>query len=369
MKRILMIGDANHYFNRKLTEHLKTSFTDLQIDFFSIVGLKSDNLPYDNTFDGSASQKDVLWILRLRGVYSLYSSLIFRKGLLLLLKTKKYDVIHLQSANHWIAGIVNSALGKAKLVVTIWGSDFLRASSYRLKKMKPIFQKAEAITFATEKISNDFDAVYSTKGKHKIVKFGLEVFKYIDTVRLSISKSEKITVTIGYNRHPAQQHIAVVKSLSKLSGDMKDKIKLVFPFTYGPLDQKYLQELISQLDESGIGYEFLNEFMDEEQVAVQCIKSDVMIQVQKTDAFSGSMQEYLYADNVIITGSWLPYEELKSNGVYFITVDEIHEIANQLERVLKNYKHIKVKCFENKEFLRDVSSWEANITKWKQLYE
>jgi hypothetical protein len=370
--RVLIVGDGNHYFNRKLVEHLKANFSNLTIDFFTTHPIPDINdIPYDKVYDASINIDALPFFLRLRGVLGQYVIYKFSNQFLKVINANNYDIVHLQNANFWVYRVLKHLkLKRIKVIVTIWGSDFYRASRRIRRKMKDIFDMAEKITFASAAISKDFDKVYSTGKKHEIVKFGLDLFDSIDRNRLAYKKSiDKKIVTIGYNRQPAQQHIKVIESLNNLSAGLKDKLKLIIPFTYGPKNEKYYKDIQNSLAKLNIEYEFLNNFITEDQLAYQRLKSDIMIQVQITDAFSGSMQEYMFADNAIITGSWLPYSELEEKGVKYITLDSIEEIPGRVTFLVENFDSFIETCNKNQKLLRDLSSWESNIQKWGRLYK
>jgi len=368
-----MIGDADHYFNRKLVEKLQEKYDDLQIDFFSIAPISNKyKLPYDNIYINSVERKNLSFLLRQRGIYSIYIYHFLNKSLTNILLKNKYNFIHLQSAQFWITKVFkNRNLNINNLIITIWGSDFYRASSWKIERMRALFKIANKITFASIKVSKDFDRVYNTINKHHIVRFGLDVFEYIDRIREKNPCKlihNKINVTIGYNRHPLQQHLFILKELNKLDQNLKDKIKLIIPFTYGPNNKNYLNKIKAILNIIDIEYEFIFDFMEEEVVAKRCLESDIMIQLQKTDAFSGSMQEYLYANNIVITGSWLPYDDIINEGLYFERINKIDELAEKLGIILTNLSFFFQKTINNPLKLAKISSWDQNIPKWYQLY-
>jgi hypothetical protein len=46
------------------------------------------------------------------------------------------------------------------------------------------------------------------------------------------------------------------------------------------------------------------------------------------------MQEFLYANNIIITGSWLPYEVFDNEGIQYVKIDDISELYLELKKVI-----------------------------------
>lgn len=364
--KILFVGNCNHYFNRKLVTELKKYNSELVIDFFSIEKPNYDSiLPYDNIYDFSIPKNDLNFLLRQRGIYSWYCYRSWNKNLKNILLQKKYDYVHLQSLTIWQLGIENF---HKNIILTIWGSDFLRLSSDKIKKFKPLIEHVAKITFATEEISEKFHDKFQTKKKHHIIRFGLNVFKEIDRLRADKPQRETVNITIGYNRHPAQQHLTILDEINKLDKSVVEKINLILPLTYGPYNKEYINEIKSKINQIGCTFTIYEEFLSEQQMAQLCLTSDIMIQLQTTDAFSGSMQEYMYANNIVITGKWLNYKLLRDSGVRFYEIDYIGELHNKLSTVICNYQNEKNQCKGNQSILFELSSWEANIAKWNNLY-
>ena len=363
-----MIGNANHYFNKKVVQKLKDE-SEITVDFFSLTSPDSKDLPYDHVFDASLKKKKTPFFLNLKGLKGILNNRYFALQLSSYLKNNPYDYIHFQSAVSWVPANVLLEY-KDRMIVTIWGSDFYRARKWYIYKMKALFHAARYITMASNKVSADVTKVYHSSDKHRIVRFGLDVFDQIDKFRNKISKStDKISITIGYNRHYAQQHLSILDALKGIKEDHIPLIKIILPFTYGPLDLNYKAELEERLNKLRVEYEFLMNYMSEEEVAVQCLKSDVMIQTQTTDAFSGSMQEYMYAENIVVTGDWLPYDDFKEAGVHYFTINKFKDLPDLMNTILNDFSKFKSALKGNAALLEELSSWKKNVKKWTQLYE
>ena len=109
--------------------------------------------------------------------------------------------------------------------------------------------------------------------------------------------------------------------------------------------------------------------MNGSEIALIRKATDIMIQVQTTDQFSGSMQEHLYAQNVVITGSWLPYKAMKNEGIYFEEIRNIAEITDLLPEIIRNCSTYESKTHQNTEIISNLSRWENNIQAWSKLYQ
>ncbi len=131
---------------------------------------------------------------------------------------------------------------------------------------------------------------------------------------------------------------------------------------------KYSESIIEVFQGSGIEHKILSTYLTDNEVAHLRNASDIMIQLQPTDQLSGAMQEHMFAENVVITGSWLPYQVLEDEGVYFRKVDTIPQINNDLLYCLKHLEEEQQKAKGNKEIIYSLSSWPVNIEKWNNLY-
>ena len=80
--------------------------------------------------------------------------------------------------------------------------------------------------------------------------------------------------------------------------------------TYG-LTAEYLNQIIDHLKKTGLSYIILSDFLTKKEVAKLRLITDIAINISISDAYSASVQEQIYAENIVITGNWLPYDYLK----------------------------------------------------------
>ena len=59
--------------------------------------------------------------------------------------------------------------------------------------------------------------------------------------------------------------------------------------------------------------------------------SNITLNIQETDAFSGSISESIMADNVVLVGDWLPYNIYEEWGVKIFKTD-LDEPRKQSDR-------------------------------------
>lgn len=356
-----MVGDCNHYFNKKLVSKLKDFNDDLVIDFFSFTQKSETYYPYNKiAYNFTHSSLKFLKID--------FSKIFLIYNLIKFLKKNKYDIIHFQSSQLWVAIMSLFFKFNSKLIISIWGSDFYRQS--KLKQFlfqKRFYKKADIITFTSSKTLNDFRNHFNIKKNFKIVRFGLDLLDVIEKERSLIKKDKnKINITIGYNSHPAQQHIRVLKSIARINKNLKSKINLILPFTYGPEDEDYISEIKNICFKNNLKVIFVNKHLSEIELARLRLSSHLMIQTQISDQFSGSMQEYLYAENIIIVGEWLEYPDLENSGINLIKIKSFDEINHLLTSILKNPEKFKDHSAITK--IKDISGWNKNLPLWNGLY-
>jgi uncharacterized protein with ACT and thioredoxin-like domain len=109
--------------------------------------------------------------------------------------------------------------------------------------------------------------------------------------------------------------------------------------------------------------------MPNEEVSQLRIASDIMIQLQTTDMLSASMLEHIYAKNIIITGSWLPYKDLREWGLVYHEVEEVMDIGQKLQNVLLNFDDFISEIKINRSILNQKYNKNEIISQWIDLYE
>lgn len=262
-----------------------------------------------------------------------------------------------------------------KYILYFWGSDFYRQSKRNLKLMKSLYKDAANICFETPKITEDFHKIIPQfKEKDYCLRFGLPILDEIDNIDAehinSFRKkfnipSNKTIIVIGYNGRKEQQHINVVKNLKQ---NIIDSSFIIFPWTYGDCGREYEELLEQEIIERKINYVFIKQFLtDEEIAALRCI-TDILIQVQTTDAFSASMLETLYAGKKVITGKWLPYDILYENGVTMTTVNTPEEAGLVVNRIIDS-PFTEEQCQRNMKAVTKLCKWDYCIEMWEKLYK
>lgn len=267
-----------------------------------------------------------------------------------------------------------------RLNLNVGGSDFYRAGKTERDFKKNLIACADMITAETEGTIREFKEYYRKEAGDKVgfLPFGIEVLDFINLTRGQSLKElkqryhiplNKIIVTCGHNAIAEHQHADMIEALSKLPVYVKEKIVCVFPMTYPDGREEYIGSIRDKLNETGLDYVILTEFMDFQSMAQYALISDVMIHVQTTDQLSSTMLEEMYAGSIVIAGSWLPYRSLHEMGIYFLDVDAISEVTSILRDVVTDIERYKEKCKGNEKLIWKHSSWEGLVPKWRALWD
>lgn len=363
--KILLIANSKVVFGKELKSELINKDFDVSLlDFESLI-----------LYDKSHNENDrySLFFKRFKSVPKL--SMFFRMMYIKkVIQENHFDIVNIH-ISRWFYLIILPWLIKQKLVITFYGSDFYRTSNFIKNIQKILYEKTDAITFTNPLTKKSFIEYYKIyESKSYVCRFGLKTLDFIDKNR-DISKKElreslgydveKMIVTCGYNSTKEQQHEKIIKNLVKIPEELLAKIQFIFPMTYG--DNINKEKVKNILKQTSLDYIILEDFLYGDDNANIKLASNIMINMLKTDSFSGSMQEFLYANNIILTGSWLPYEVLDEAGIQYIKINDINELSSKLEKVINS----DVETFDvskNKNIISELSLWDNTIESWVDVY-
>ena len=146
----------------------------------------------------------------------------------------------------------------------------------------------------------------------------------------------------------------------------KNRIFIILPWTYGVDDNGYKSE-IEKLLIDHYDYVFLTKRLSDEEIVALRMVTDVLIEVQKTDALNATMLETMYANGDVITGSWLQYQDIYDRGVKMYQVDSVGEVGAALNGLLENPSSRDDKQ-NNKRIIRELYLWRNFVEEWVKLY-
>lgn len=272
--------------------------------------------------------------------------------------------------------IILKYLMKTKLVLSYWGSDLFRVEKKELEVKGWYVRYADFITFDSLDLEIEFRKIYKW-AKHipsKVVFFGLPVLDIINknciektnnNLRRKWGISEdKVVIAIGYNGIPQQQHKKVLSVISRLEDEYKEKIILILQMSYGG-SRGYRSSVINAVKKIGVEYINIQYFLSNDEVAELRIMTDIFINAQTTDAFSGSVCEYLFADTVLINAEWLHYKEFEKYDFQYLEFGNFDEIYLLVKQAMEQ----EIDTSKNKELVWRLRSWEYCAPKWQKVYK
>lgn len=309
------------------------------------------------------------------GISSLYIHYLILKTII---KSGTFDIINMQYVDYsdLIDVIILKFVLKARLILSYWGSDLFRIEGRKLKSVGKLSKYADFLTFDNIDLEHKFKKTnkWSKMIPQKTVMLGLPVLDSIKRISKDKDREElrkkwgidegKIVVAIGYNGIPEQQHKKVLGVLEKLEDDYKKKIVILLQMSYGG-NRTYRNSVIIAVKKTGFQYIDIQHFLTDDEVAEIRILTDIYINAQITDAFSGSVCEYLFAGTVLINAKWLHYREFEKYNFSYLEFENFNDINEIVKKVLKG----KIDLERNKALIWKLRSWESCSPKWDKIYK
>jgi len=364
--KILLIASTESIFVKELKSELSQKDYDVFVLDLSTLKIYENYDLINNTYADRLS--------RYKNIPKLGTFFKFRL-IAKVIEENHFDVINIHQSD-WKYLLISNSLSRHNVILTFYGSDFYRTSNRIKNIQRALYKKVQKLIFTNPATKNHFIDYYQEfEEKCHVCRFGLKTLDFIDKNRTqdikALKKSlgyslEKYIVTCGHNSTKAQQHDKIIENLIQLPQEVKNNTQFIFPLTYGEAENKQrVKQLLLQTD---LDYLVLEEYLYEDRNAAIKLASNVMINILQTDSFSGSMQEFLYAGNTIITGSWLPYNLFDSKGVCYEKIDAPEQLKDRLVEVLTNFDSYRPNNQTNREIVYSLSGWINTIDCWTKLY-
>ena len=379
-KRLLMIADADGFWTMRLLKYLILP-QGYEVVLFPIWG---DGGKYSDFYreNGVTVYHDPHTLPLIRHIPRVRMWARIEMNAKDLAKLGPFDVVH----NNYLSQR-DLALGyrlvkkfRAHWVCSFWGSDLMRSSASALRLMKPYLDKADVISVHNQLNVDMIRQTYGDAIAHKtrLLYFGQTGYADIDEARAKYTRAEcrarfgiapdTFAVAVGYNASSAQQQLEVVETLSALPKEKLQKMTLILQQTYGENDSAYVsrtREIAARLPCQTVS---LTRFMGPEESAMLRLSADVFVLAIRTDAFSASMQEYLYAGACVIKGRWLQYPQLEDMGLPPLAeFADFAQIPGMLTLAMD--KKLKGYTEEQRALFPKLYSWDAVRESWLGLYK
>ena len=369
--RILIIGDPESIFIKELVkscllpEHHVTVIKlcdDATADFYRTLGCEVI----------SVKPSFLAKIPKIRA-YALRALSLRHTG------SNRYDVVHVMQMTQNAVNQVDFEGRTGSTIITYFGSDLLRADDDTLHAQEYALDKAAYITVPSNLMNERFHDVFGDKYDGRLRQLVLETNTLEKISRTlagessdAVSNSKKyfgiphdtITIAIGYNAFPAQNHIPVITALAASELAKRGDIMLLLQLTYGDDAPAYVIEIEDALKKSGFEYKMFFDFMDSDESLRFRIASDIMIHAQPTDAFSASVREHLAAGSLVINPRRINYSEYKKAGIFY----EEYDSAEELPAIIQSHIESGEIRTDNSDKINKLFPFDRYVSGWRSLY-
>ena len=377
-KRVLMIADADSFWTRRLMEHLLLP-EGYDLVLFPIWG---DGGKYADFYrqNGVTVYRDRHTLPVIRHIPRLRMWARIALNARGLMRLGPFDIVH----NHYLSqrdlalGRLVARRFRARWVCSFWGSDLMRAGALALGRMKPYLRACDAVSVHSELNRGMIRRLYGEDVAQKtaLLYFGQTGYADIDRARGRFTPAQcrarfgiapdRFVICVGYSASSAQQQLEVIQALSLLPPERLGRVTLVLQQTYGENDPAYVartRELAGRLPCQTVA---LTQFLGPEDSAMLRLSADVFILAIRTDAFSASMQEYLYAGACVLKGAWLGYPQLEEMGIELESFRDFGDLPALVARAMDG--GLSGLSQEQRALFPRLYSWEAVRESWLALY-
>jgi hypothetical protein len=292
-------------------------------------------------------------------------------------------VIHYLSIDcFWLIPLLSKRF--ERVVGLAYGSDVLRRQKRYDFLLQFGLKKLNGITATNDNVLDALleDFPFLNGRSPQIIRFGLPVFEELQNIdhisradaklRLGFDPEKKV-VCLGYSASPGQRQIELMDFFSGRLEQHRDCI-FVVPVQYG--SQGTIADVVERcaaINEQSADHQFvaLTEFFASEKSALLRRATDVLVNHSITDAFSGTVQEVVYAGSLVLAGAHLPYRKMPGYGTSIQTYENLEAVSARLHAdALEEWRSFaKPHMLESRAALHELSSWDGVFDDWLQLVD
>lgn len=291
-----------------------------------------------------------------------------------------YDIYHYHSLETARLSVLWLLPADARVILSVWGSDLLRsAGTLEYADQLAACERANVITVTSLEIR---EILLSKFGRHlapkiRLALLGVSLLDEIDRSggnrdlfleSLGVSP-DRVTICIGNNASPGNQHLKVVDRLSQLPERYRSRVTLLVPLSYRPANRDYRASLCAALEKGHLSYSVLDRALSDREVAMLRCTTDILIHLPVSDAFSAAMLETVYAGGLLITGTWLPYSELRRAHISFDAIASVDDLTDAVVTVLDNLDARRRAAKDNRRRVRALVHPTHTVRTWIRIYD
>jgi len=365
-KKVVFLGTSSSVFVVRTAEELRVRGVDVQlID------------PYEAAFSRITGKSKLAKALRV-----LYRAWFTRRAIRKLDREQTAVIHSLGLDLCWISPLLKRHF--KRVVGLAYGSDILRRQK-RLDRllgrgMRYLDCVAATNTNVLDAILKDFPSVAGKE--RRVIRFGLTVFDVLEKVGTKSAEearaqlgflADKPLVCLGYSASSGQRQHDLISFFEEQT-NLLSHYQFIVPVQYGSPEVRGAVEQDCQRANQKLGYEAfypLSEFHDPETSAIMRLATTVLINHSVSDAFSGTVQEVVYAGNLVFAGKHLPYENMPGFGTAITPYADLTECVSALQaNMLSQWQATaRAELSETRRELRKTSSWDGVIDDWFTLID
>ncbi|ARN76519.1 hypothetical protein BST97_15595 [Nonlabens spongiae] len=278
---------------------------------------------------------------------------------------------------------VDFAPEDCKIILSFWGSDLMtvprgvgeyNVQYHALRKANVITtQTLDLRTILLSKYGQDLQPRIQTQTFDPLLN-NREIISQLSTgesrkkfkLKYNIDP-EKRCIQVGYSAAAGQNHIAILEQINQLPAVHKNTIAILIPLSYNNTND-YVSLLLKRIATYDFQIIPVLEFLPVEDMLQIVSGCDIFISMRQNDALNAAMLESLYAENLVITGAWLPYGIYRRNSIGFTAVDRYEDLKGELLKILSNFAKAKNVTIKNRQKLAKLFDSEQIASNWLNVY-
>jgi hypothetical protein len=291
-----------------------------------------------------------------------------------------YDIYHYHSLETGRLPVLWALPSHALVVLSVWGSDLLRsAGTFEYVDQLAACERATIITVTSLEIR---EILLSKFGRHlapkiRLALLGVSLLDEIDRCGSSRDgfleswgvSPERVTICIGNNASPGNQHLEVIDRLSSLPERHRSRVTLLVPLSYRPANRAYRESICVALQRGPLSYRIFDSPLSDREVAMLRCATDMLIHVPVSDAFSAAMLETLYAGGILIAGAWLPYSELRRAQISYEPISALDDLTGAVASALDDVDARRRAARDNRARIRALVHPTETVRTWFGIYD
>ena len=374
--RILLVVRTNGVFKPKkdYVKYLIKELLDRKFRVSIYDPKKRQLMDYNNK-----KIKSILLDKKIKIKFLIFFINIISLGKVLKVANDNFDCVHFLNIRFELLFLINRLKKyNGQKIGTIYGGEVFLNPIRRL--FGRIYAAFDVLTVQNNNLKKIICDLYPGVKSSKIIvrQFPIISLDIIDNLNKSKTKKEirdkynikldELVIQCCTNGNENENHNLVIDALlQSLVLKHSNRIVLLFFLTYdSPID--YRLKLKKKIETLLADYKLkiFIDYLDIKSVAELKIITDLFINVRNTDQFNSGMVESIYAQSAIITGDWLPYNDLIDTGFDFIQTDKNYKsLANKIYRVIIGDKF---DLSENKKIMYDISHPRVVLSKFIEIY-